>query len=304
MNSMTAPLVDIKRFAVHDGPGIRTTLFLKGCPLRCIWCHNPESRKAKKELALRLAKCTLCGECAALCHCHIIENGKHLFRREECIGCGKCKEECFQNVLELYGKDITLEEAFDLLREDKLFYGEEGGITLSGGEPLLYPDFCRELLQKLKKENIHTAVDSCGEVPWESFEKVLPFTDLFLYDFKCADSLQHKNLTGCGNERIKENLEKLSRTGKPIEIRMLMVPEHNMKEEYLHQAGKFLGGLENITAVRLLAYHDFARSKFTAIGEEDTMPHVPQPTGEELEKAGKILGSYGLQLFLPPGKEE
>lgn len=297
--SLSVPYIDIKRFAVHDGPGIRTTLFLKGCPLNCIWCHNPESRKGKKELAVRKNKCTLCGECAKKCSLHRILENSHVFDREKCTGCGKCEKVCLNDALELYGKSITIEEAFRQLLEDRIFYMDGGGITLSGGEPLLHSDFCALLLEKLHKEKIHTAVDTCGEVSWEAFTKVLPFTDMFLYDFKCADPVRHQLLTGCGNARIMENLRKLSECGKEIEIRMLMVPSHNMEEKYLHSAGDFLGKLKNITSVRLLAYHDFARSKFIAIGEEDTMPQVERPGENELKKAAEILQEYSLKVLLP-----
>lgn len=292
---MNARYIDIKRFAVHDGPGIRTTLFLKGCSLRCIWCHNPESRLSKPELAIHYPKCTLCGVCAETCQCHSIVNGLHAFDREACKSCGKCEEECPSNALELFGKEITLEDAAAKLLEDRLFYSDGGGITISGGEPLLQNAFCAELLKRMKAQDIHTAVDTCGNVPWTAFETVLPYTDMFLYDFKCADPQQHKRLTGSSNELILENLKKLDAAGKQIEIRMIMVPEHNMSEQDLMDAGAFLAQLQNVSAVRLLAYHSLARSKFKAVDHPDTMPDVASPDKETLDKCAEILRSAGVK---------
>ncbi|MBR4664493.1 MAG: glycyl-radical enzyme activating protein [Lentisphaeria bacterium] len=290
-----ARYIDIKRFAVHDGPGIRTTLFLKGCSLRCIWCHNPESRFMQPELAIHYPKCTCCGECAKACSCHKIVNGVHEFDRANCKACGKCTEACPSGALELFGKTMTADEAAAKLLEDRIFYADNGGITLSGGEPLLHCQFCAELLKKMKDEGIHCAVDTCGNVPWSAFETVLPFTDMFLYDFKCADPEKHRRLTGSGNELILENLKKLNGTGKNIEIRMIMVPEHNMSEDDLRAAGAFLAPLQNISAVRLLSYHSLARSKFQAVGHPDTMPEVSSPDVNALENAAETIRSCGLK---------
>ena len=292
-----ARYIDIKRFAVHDGPGIRTTLFLKGCSLRCIWCHNPESRSPQPELAIHYPKCTLCGECAKVCPCHRIVNGVHEFDRTACKACGKCEAACPSGALELFGKTMTADEAAEKLLEDRIFYPDGGGITLSGGEPLLQSQFCAELLRKMKAEGIHCAVDTCGNVPWSAFEAVLPFTDLFLYDFKCADPEKHQRLTGSRNELILENLKKLDAAGKNIEIRMILVPEHNMSEDDLHAAGDFLAPLTNVSAVRLLAYHSLARSKFKAVGHPDTMPDVHSPNAEELESCAQILRSYAINAI-------
>ena len=292
-----ARYIDIKRFAVHDGPGIRTTLFLKGCPLRCIWCHNPESRFPQPELAIHYPKCTCCGECAKVCSCHAIVNGVHEFKRDACKACGKCVDACPSGVLELFGKTITVDEAAEKLLEDRIFYADGGGVTISGGEPLLHSGFCAELLKRMKAEGIHCAIDTCGNVQWAAFEAVLPYTDIFLYDFKCADSAKHQRLTGCGNELILENLKKLNATGKEIEIRMIMVPEHNMAEDDLKAAGKFLAPLKSISAVRLLAYHSLARSKFQAVGHPDTMPDVPSPDAEALEHCAALLRTYGVTVI-------
>ena len=292
-----ARYIDIKRFAVHDGPGIRTTLFLKGCSLRCIWCHNPESRFPQPELAIHYPKCTCCGECAKVCSCHAIVNGVHEFKRANCKACGRCVDACPSGVLELFGKTMSVDEAAEKLLEDRIFYADGGGITLSGGEPLLHSAFCAELLTRMKAEGIHCAVDTCGNVPWSAFEAVLPFTDIFLYDFKCADSEKHRQLTGSGNELILENLKKLNETGKEIEIRMIMVPEHNMAEDDLRAAGEFMAPLKSISAIRLLAYHSLARSKFQAVGHPDTMPDVPSPDADALERCAEILRQYGVKVI-------
>ena len=291
-SGLSARYIDIKRFAVHDGPGIRTTLFLKGCTLRCIWCHNPESRPPQPELAIHYPKCTLCGECVRACSCHKIADGRHEFDRSNCKGCGRCEQVCLAGALELFGKTITVDEAAAKLLEDRIFYTDGGGVTLSGGEPLLQSGFCAELLKRMRGEGINCAVDSCGNVPWSAFEAVLPYTDLFLYDLKCADPAKHERFTGCRNDLLLENLKRLDDTGKPIEIRMIMVPEHNMGECDLRAAGEILRGLKNVSAVRLLAYHQLARSKFAAVGHPDTMPDVPPPDAEALEKCARILRSY------------
>jgi len=290
----SARTIDIKRFAVHDGPGIRTTLFLKGCSLRCIWCHNPESRFPQPELAIHYPKCTCCGECAKVCSCHRIDKGAHEFNRAECRACGKCAENCPSSALTLFGKSITVEDAAAKLLEDRIFYEDNGGITISGGEPLLQSQFCMELLKRMKAEGIHCAVDTCGNVPWSAFETVLPYTDMFLYDFKCADPEKHKRLTGGSNELIIENLRRLDTAGKDIEIRMIMVPECNMSENDLRSAAECLAPLKSVSAVRLLAYHSLARSKFKAVGHPDTMPDVPSPDVETLEKCAESLRGSGL----------
>ena len=173
-------LMDVKRFAVHDGPGLRTTLFLKGCPLRCVWCHNPEGEARVPQLGYYAHKCIDCGECVRVCPAGAPEftADGHRLIREMCVVCGRCEDACLGNALRLYGQTVTVEDACTLVLEDRAFYGEEGGLTVSGGEPLLQTNFTAALLARMKEEGIGTAVDTCGCVPWACFEQVLPHTVL------------------------------------------------------------------------------------------------------------------------------
>jgi len=298
MNNITAKICDIKHFAVHDGPGIRTTIFFKECPLHCLWCHNPESISKSSQLGWFRDKCTGCGSCTDVCSCHQINNGKHEFDRSNCTGCGKCVDACLFDALELYGRNLTLDAAIDIVFKDKAFYAESGGgVTLSGGEPLLQLDFCVELFKRLKNDCINTAVDTCGQVPWNSFEKIIPWTDMFLYDFKHADSTIHKKLTGSRNELIKENLVRLSLTGKKIEIRMPLISGLNTDDSEIHAAGIFLKNIKHITAVKLLSYHNLAHAKYRAVDYTYTLPDVPPLESKILEHISLILRSYGLHVI-------
>jgi len=255
---MKAKIFEIKRFAVHDGDGIRTTVFFKGCPLKCVWCHNPEGINFNPQLSYYGDKCINCGECVNVCpaSAHIIKDNSHHFDRTKCIACGKCEDVCFGNALTFYGKEMTVSELMPILLEDKDFYDNSGGgVTLSGGECLMQAVFCAELLKELKNNKIHTAVDTCGFVSRDAIDKVIPYTDIFLYDLKAYDEDIHIKCTGQSNKLILENLKHIDECGKHIEIRIPYVPEYNA--EQMKKMAQFLHHLKNITKIKVLPYHNY-----------------------------------------------
>lgn len=293
---MSARIFEIKRFAVHDGDGIRTTVFFKGCPLKCVWCHNPEGIDFKPELAYYENKCINCGECIRVCpnNAHTIEKGVHIFNRKKCTGCGNCEEVCLGNALTLYGEEVTEDELLPKLLEDKEFYeNSNGGVTLSGGECLMQSDFCAELLKKLKENGINTAIDTCGFVPQQAIDKVIPYTDVFLYDMKAYDEDIHIKCTGYSNKLILENIKYIDSCNKAIEVRIPYVPDYN--SDQIEKIAVFLKDLNNLTKVRILPYHNYAGSKYTSLAKENTLP-TQLPTDSEMEDARTILRKYGLKV--------
>lgn len=287
-----------KRFAVHDGPGIRTTFFIKGCPLKCLWCHNPESISRLPQIAFIEHKCINCGECIGACpsNAHVMQEQKHIFLHQNCTKCLKCTELCTAEAMKLYGKETTVQEALELALEDIDFYKESGGgVTLSGGEPLTQSEFTFALLAALKEKSIHTALDTCCFVQQEKLQQSLPLTDIFLVDFKHANPEMHRKLTGQSNEIIKQNLQFLSDNNAKIEIRIPLVPNCNTDNVNIHETGKFLSTL-NIETVKLLSYHSMARSKYVSLNMPDTMPITAPPSNEMIAEISDILKSCGLNV--------
>ena len=286
---MKARISDIKRFAVHDGPGIRTTVFLKGCTLKCVWCHNPEGISFRPRIAYYENKCIGCGECAAVCKhgAHTFTDGGHRYDRSSCALCGECAQHCLGAALTYFGKEVSADELLPALLEDRDFYETSGGgVTLSGGECLAQADFCAELLARLKAEGIHTAVDTCGSVPRENFDKVIPYTDIFLYDVKAFDEDVHIRCTGQSNRLILENLRYLDGLGRDIEIRIPYVPGYN--DGQMEKIAAFLKTLQHVRGIKVLAYHNFAGSKYAALGMENTLPPV-LPTEDEIARAQALF---------------
>ena len=292
---MTGVIFAVKRFAVHDGPGIRTTVFLKGCPLACLWCHNPEGKSFAPELAVFPHKCIACGSCVPACpeNAHGISAAGHVFDRAKCRACGACERACLGDALVLYGRRVTPEELLPELLADRPFYETSGGgITLSGGECLAQPGFSAELAQKIKAEGLSVAIDTCGFVPRAAIDAVLPYTDLFLYDIKAFSPETHKRCTGQGNALIWENLAYINEQKKPVEIRIPLIPGYNDAE--IPAIADRLAEFSCVTRVSVLPYHNFSGSKYDALGMENTMPPVDPPDASLLRAAVDALRARGL----------
>ena len=266
---MTQPLTlfNIQHFSVHDGPGVRTVVFFKGCNLRCRWCHNPESLRPTPELLFYQEKCIGCGGCFSACpkDCHKIDDQNvHTIDREQCDRCFACADKCYAEALTRVGESVDLDYVMGEIRSNLLYFQNSGGgVTFSGGECMLEPERLFELLSACKAEGIHTAVDTAGHVPWSSFERVLPVTDLFLYDLKAMDPEVHKNLTGADNRLILENYQKLLQAKAHVWVRVPYVPGYNHKE--MEGLAAFVGQNPPELA-EVLPFHGLGISKYAALG--------------------------------------
>lgn len=287
---------DIQRASLHDGPGIRTTVFLKGCMLDCLWCHNPEAVSTKRQLFFHFDKCTLCSDCAKVCEddVHHILDGKHTIEYNKCTFCGKCVEACNSNALKIIGKEMSIDEVMLEVMADFDFYiNSGGGMTLSGGEPLLQFAFSMELLQRCKEMGVNTCVETSGFVSEAHFREILPFVDILLFDYKITGSEEHRKYTGVPNESILSNLDLAYHTGIPIILRCPVVPGINDTEQHLRLISDLDKKYPNLKGIELLPYHDVGNNKRTSIGAnrtlEDlntTLPEVSHKWLLQLKKSG------------------
>lgn len=295
-----ACVFNVQTFSVHDGPGIRSTVFVKGCPLRCLWCHNPESHKAAPEIMDIQKNCIKCGACITSCPEEAISmaDGKVITDREKCMVCGKCTEVCPSDARRISGKIRTASEVVQEALQDEIFMRTSGGgITVSGGEPLLYPEFTAAVLKETKARGLHTAIETCAYAKKSAIEKVLPYVDLFFVDLKAMDCKLHTELTRVGNEKILENVKFIAKhADKELIIRIPVIPEGNMSDENLEKTALFVKDeLGQNIQVQLLPYHNYGDSKKENLGRNDIVS-FRKPTEEEMEHAMDIFTKYGIAV--------
>lgn len=290
-------IFDIQRFCVHDGPGIRTVVFFKGCSLRCWWCHNPESQQKANELQHFPDKCIGCLKCIQVCpsHAHNMESGEKVFRVNRCDVCGACAAACSAKALVIAGKEMDVSAVMVEIGKDKEFYLDSGGgVTLSGGEPLLQPAFAAALLQQCKQEGMGTAIETAGYVAWKSFEEVLPYTDLFLVDLKCMDAERHTAGTGAGNTLILDNLQRLCNRDVSVVIRIAVIPGFNDTVENMEASAHYIASLKGVKQVELLRFHNMGTTKYQSLHRQYRGETVSAPVETVLEEYRQIFWKYSI----------
>ncbi len=290
---MEGRVFNIQRFSTKDGPGIRTTVFFNGCNLRCAWCHNPESWSLKPTIQLFKERCINCGLCAKLCTrgAHVFEANAHTIDMHKCVLCMECVTYCPTEALECKSKTYTPEELFETVYADKDYYKSSGGgVTVSGGEPMLQSDFLSEFLPKLKEQGIHVAVDTAGVIPYEHYEKINPYVDLYLYDLKGFDNEMHKKYVGSSNVRVLENIKRLSDDGKRIMCRLPLIKGVNDSLEDAKKYAQLLSSLKGVVSVKLLPYHNYGINKAASVGMNMT-EFEPPCNIEEIQTIYKNLKS-------------
>lgn len=289
---------NVQSFSVHDGPGIRTTVFMKGCPLRCQWCHNPEGLKKEIQLQYIATQCIGCKKCEVVCPqgVHTFEGDKHRVQWEKCNACGTCIGACPAQALVQCGQEMTTEELLQKIEEDQIFYGTDGGVTFSGGETLMQWAFLCEMLQKCKEKGIHTAIDTSGYCQWEHLEKTLPYCDLYLYDIKSLDAARHEAMTGVNPKRIVENLMRLDRTQKPLWIRVPVIKGLNDELQEMQAIATLIKSLQHVQQTTLMPYHVLGKEKYDTLGLNYNYDPTQQISNEALRCYEDLMKQQGILL--------
>lgn len=285
-------IFDIQRMSLNNGSGLRTSIFLKGCPLRCLWCHNPEAELAKPELFYKPEKCIGCGRCAEVCGNHVIEEGRHIFDRTNCIGCMNCTMVCPMGALEKIGREMTVDDVMQVILRDKTFFDTSGGgVTITGGEPLFQSKFTLLLTKECKKHGINVNIDTCGYAPTEKYEFLAEYADVFLFDIKETDSVLHRQYTGVDNELILQNLHRLDELGKTIVLRCPIIPGLNARVEHLRGIAKLANSLKHSHEINIIPYHPLGVKKLDWLDRENMMSEQSFPEPKKVQEWIRIVAA-------------
>ena len=293
-------IFDVKRYAIYDGPGIRTTLFLKGCSLRCQWCHNPEGIESKPEIMLRPSRCAKeCNECVSICPQDAISKDGNTIEidKAKCDLCRKCEDVCVYEALEVVGREVAVQEVMEEIEKDRIFFDESGGgITFSGGEPLMQLDFLEALLKEIGKKNIHVTLDTSGYVSFKDLDRISDKVDLFLYDLKIMDDEKHEKYTGVSNRLILDNLRKLAGREKSVAVRIPLISGINDDDQSIQKFVEYLLSLKNIKQINLLAYHKGGCEKYKRLRKEELPKTFQSPSDERIEEIKKVFADSGFSV--------
>ena len=298
MENITGIVFNIQRYSIDDGPGVRTTVFMKGCPLTCPWCSNPESQCGLPEVTYRYTSCKRCGTCVGVCPVGAVtlsDDGVHIDRKK-CTVCGECVKNCVPEALQISGKNMTLDEVWKVVKKDADYYeASGGGVTASGGEILAQADFVAALFKRCREAGFHTCADTSGFGDPAALLKILEYSDLVYYDLKHMDPDAHRKYMGHSNELILKNLELAVENGVPVVIRVPLIPGFNNSDENLRALGAKVAEITKNSVVNFLPYHRYGANKYRMLDMTYQLENVPEPTREELDRVKEIIESYGLK---------